>query len=783
MIWHFYIVDRNGLEQAVDNPVGWDGTSFELKRDEERHGIMFEYQGNEYEYHGKAAQLLKDEYDVYGIEGKMQLRITLDSGNGEEELGLFKFLFEDWQDCFGTDWNVKIPVEENSGLMDIKNRMEQKVDLRTATSFGGVSLPLYSKLPFTATLPSKSIYVEDYSKRENDLTDTYQPGFTDTTNNESFAFFHPTFDKEISAEIGYYEQPVAITAAFDEQRPLGFWSPPNGWTPLGYNGVSGFSNSAMVVLDMLQPVISYGIEAAPETYYGDGVNLNLQIDFEGEIHRRFSNGSPVTQGLFAWCFYLCKRDKNNYTNWYSNYNNSGNWAAIQGDLYAPVFVADKTYSNSWSENVTLNDGDRIYYFFMIGYGRNSGHKSEAPFDITYKAGCSFRLSGLSSAPPTDSKLFAVNEALSRVTEAITDDRVRAYSKYFGRTDSQPYNANTDGCGGLEAITTGLFIRRMEDKLPTRPPIFSMSLKDLWEGLNPIHNLGMGIEPDDNRPGYYLLRIEPWNYFYQPQILLACPSVAKLERRILSTKHYGIFRFGYNKWEAEQYNGIDEFLSSREYRTELSQYTQTLEKKSSMIASGFALEVTRRKGNDYAEDWRYDNDTFIICMKRSGFAGSPMIPEVGNIDTNTVQNILDPPTIYNWRIRPLYNAMRWMPAIINSYRHVGNGSKMIFTSGDGNVYARGTMTGNFCIPCSQLLSEKDTIVPGNLVNPADGKPLFHNEEIVFDYPMNLAQYKNIRNNPHGLIQYSTDGISGYGWVRKITYKPAQGMATFTLIPKR
>ena len=90
--------------------------------------------------------------------------------------------------------------------------------------------------------------------------------------------------------------------------------------------------------------------------------------------------------------------------------------------------------------------------------------------------------------------------------------------YFGRTDSQPYAVDTDGNGSLEVVTDGIRVRRQENKIPGKTSLFSLSLQDVFEGISPIHNIGMGVEPDTNRTGYNRLRVEPWDFFYNNDII-------------------------------------------------------------------------------------------------------------------------------------------------------------------------------------------------------------------------------------------------------------------------
>ena len=126
---------------------------------------------------------------------------------------------------------------------------------------------------------------------------------------------------------------------------------------------------------------------------------------------------------------------------------------------------------------------------------------------------------------------------------------------------------------------------------------------------------MGIEADANRPGYNRLRVEPWHHFYNDEVIMYCRNINKIKRTLYEKEIYSSFQFGYQKWEAEQYNGLDEFLTKRNYRTTLKQINNKLAKLSAFVFSGYAMEITRRIGNNNSKDWRYDKDVFGICITR------------------------------------------------------------------------------------------------------------------------------------------------------------------------
>lgn len=385
-------------------------------------------------------------------------------------------------------------------------------------------------------------------------------------------------------------------------------------------------------------------------------------------------------------------------------------------------------------------------------------------DVTYNFDreTSFLLSSVKTCPPTDASVFMINETLSRATEAITDGCLKVQSDYYGRVDSQPYQSEENGCGGYRVLTPGLKIRQANDKQ------FFASMKQLLDGLRPIDNIGMGMQSDR-------VRIEPAEWFYQDQELLVCDAAPDVNIQIEQQLIYSNIIGGYEKWEIKSVKGIDEFNSGKEYRTEIKAVNNTLQIRSSLIASGYIIENLRTTTlvNSGNTDNTYDNDIFIICVERTIYDASGFKVEQGNIEN--ASNIFSPATAYNWRIRPLYNLMRWFKTI---------GQNIVrFTSGVGNYEASGNLpAGDPCRLENKTLSENSDVSIADFEDISDAQPIYRPEIITFDYPLSIADYNNIKTNAYGYISVSCG--SGYlqGYIRSLAYKPAEGKAKFELIKR-
>jgi hypothetical protein len=875
MIWRFSIIDRNNVTHYIDECVGWDSNVSEIKRDLDWHGIVFTNQGETFQFDGNAMKLLKEEYDAYGVEGDMTLVMEEDCGNGYEEFSRGKFMFKDFEFVCGDDCYVKVPVETTKETKDLRNRLNQKVNLETTVAFDETTaLPAYTALPFEMELPSKGIFIKDHSINETNIDEEFNGGLQAPFNTGwNLTYGQLEFAMTIkAAEIGGFSfNPVQKVGTTYHGHTMDLASQNSNTANLfpdtsTQNTGHPFPMSELWPLN-LSPVVNY---YADSPNYGQISNpVQLGLLFNGRI-------DVLNTVVSTTAFYLLRLP--NRPNLLTNGELLSHYEIVYRNvLYDPsnyfpnpgtggiglqpgsVLNIGATFVNN---NFILNQGDRLYMFITITERKNQSminaiNNGAKAFKLTINQNSFFKISNLSHTPATTSKVFAVNEALSRISESITNDKLRAYSEYFGRTDSQPYSHAVDGCGGLEVITDGIRIRKQENRIPNKPSLFSLSLQDIFEGLNPIHNIGMGVETDPNRAGYNRLRVEPWQHFYNNTIILSCTDVGKVTRKMYEKEVFSTFQFGYAKWEAEEYTGLDEFLTKRTYRTTLNQVKNDLVKLSKFIASGYALEITRRKGDNNSKDWRYDKESFIICATRVPhfkvifnaanntikvftnqqnqpyFLGPATIAVAGTVNNNAIyniisatttsfdyvlyqvtqnivfdeecfittfpsivfpsglyvelgnvlnpQNIIDPATLYNYRISPIRNAMRWMNRVFESYKQLPS-AKIIFTDGDANYYAQGEMQDPNCKLENSSLTENETIDLTIYADPNNAKPFLSPERVVFDYPMSSKEYKTIEANPYGLIHFSSDSEDGFGWIESTQYKPEEGKGTFTLIPK-
>ncbi len=280
---------------------------------------------------------------------------------------------------------------------------------------------------------------------------------------------------------------------------------------------------------------------------------------------------------------------------------------------------------NYSNNFTFPDfepGNYLWIMFFVAISQDlSGHNHHNRPELRFDSSSFFKFYIDSKCEDTPCAVYFVNEAMSRCVESYTNGDMYVYSDYFGRSNSQPYptTSGINGCGSMEAITNGLRIRGCLVPDGSDVPKFTTSMKAMFEALDAIHNIGMCLENDSN--GKPRIRVEPFDWFFPNTVIqqanntpMLFSNVMKYSREVQPSMLYGGLKCGYQQFETWNNNGIYDIFSSRNYRTQLTELTNTVDKTTKWMASDYAIEFTRRDYGNSSADSRYDASTFILCLK-------------------------------------------------------------------------------------------------------------------------------------------------------------------------
>lgn len=720
----------DGIE--IEEPLGFADIVFNIQRDDLWHGIFVEASTSQLGFFGVAFDILKTAKDNYGIDAVVIYTASSRCEGQTEytEVISGKLNFGSYQESCGDECIIRMSVEQDTCAMIFKNRFDQKVNIDSNIAFDKLTvLEDYTGLGFTMPLATQRIPISaDADVSLNGSSEDYTD--VELFLGEQNLLCRPIYSRvnDNSINTGYLDDPLNI-----------FQDPGDNFL------------------------------LTPQVLLGENSNCILdEFEYRIRMKGRLRMDVNSTVGSNIVIPFVCVDYWNGDGVHWGPGNLTGQATEIHRDQIAPGILDGITYEFDFTYTGTVALPFEYGLYAYVKFFQNPGGSLDsinANFHIEWDSETEFYLYNIQECPPTDCEVYLINETLARATEAITNGCLTVDSDYYGRLDSQPYSKDQDGCGGLRIFTPGLKIRQAPDKE------FFASPKEMLMGLRAIDNIGMGMFADR-------LRIEPAEWFYQDfkmlDLLLIPKSVTDIEEQLI----YSNIKSGYNKWEIKSVKGIDEFCSYKERRTGIQSVNNELDITTDLIASGYIIAKLRTSTliDSGLTDSEYDNDVFIICVQRGGY--NYLVEQ--NIASYPL-NYFDPATAYNWRIRPLYNLMRWFKSIAQSYVNLANtASKIFFTSGKGNYLAQGQVTD----PCgieNKVLQENDDISASDFKNTSDATPIFKAETIKFEYPLSIADYKFIKSNPYGFvnIQCGANGPIQKAYIKTIEYKPANGTAEFTL----
>lgn len=741
-------------ELEIDEPTGWANFEISMKRDPKYHGIQIEASTGSLGFYGVAAEYLQEKKTQYGVSANVILIAELACDTEYEEVYRGRLNFGKYKAACGIDCRVYIPVEEDSCQVIFKSRFDQKVDIDSLTAFDGITvLPNYTHMGQEITIPAKALLFEDEADNTQnvteELTDDPTEWHTTTSPNIIQAMLFPAFNNVVSSSFGTFAPSIfpALYAGGNPQvRPD---VPPT--------------------IDAT--VLSGSIECALS-------DVTLDYRLKGHVYLEGSN-SEATFGIQAW-----RLRGGTYTavyTWINPITPAPPGTASQSFAFLndpagwsqPGAPREKDFDVSDSVTLDIQQGDQFWFFVRVTSGTF--------FDVdlltwTQHPETYMKVSARALCEDSQAKSYLIHETLSRAAEAVTNRCMRVKSGYFGRIDSQPFSFDEDGCGGLRMLTSGLKIRRApEDK-------FFASPKELLDGVTAIDNIGFAVEPDPEIASKHVLRIESVDHFYQDDEILSHDAIPAADIEVQEDQHFSKIFLGYKNWTVEQVNGLGEFNSTREYRTSLETINNPLDIQSDLVTGSYPIEITRQQSfaETGAADTRYDNNIFLICLKRNAY---DFEVEQDNIDNPA--NIFDPATVMNFRLSPVRNLMRWFKSIINSYVNLGDStSKLFFSAGTGNLTAEGELIqGAYDQVCkleNMVISENQDLFITHFERQEDAVPLWKPETITYEYPMSVSDYRRIREKPYGYINFQCgNGDFQKGYINEVKYRLSQGKATFIL----
>lgn len=728
-------------------PNGWKDMEAVLKRSLEYHGIFYQFVSQLEFKCGSGKEYIDSGYDQYGVDWVCSIEISI-ACNSSTGAVISPDYSDDYSDDYGslisgsnapifetlfqgtlqidtyskTSESTFCDLIQSDFVQKVINRFQTKVNVDSNITLDNGTVNPIPNAPFILTVPSKTIkYTSSASVFPESQTDPFIPtGF-------NFYFNHLPF-KVTQTDIADFSQPFEVIEEANGSFPF---------TPQAL-----FTAPFTAVYN-----ISYHFVGSQKFENRDSTSRDLNNLLKYGINTSAYESSTDIRGIFVAGFATKTVNANDFI--VQNYNFSG------------------------TLNISLNEGDVFWFGFEV--------YTTVPMTIVPIMTNDFSIVDISLTTDTVfattfSDAYLVHELLTAVAQRITNQEICLYSELFGRIGSYPIAYENNGCASFLALSTGKKLRNF----PSEKALFTLSMADLFKCLNSIFNIGLSFEKGDD--GYYI-RVEGKEFFYSTDSIIQLPFCPKIKTSIAKEYFFSDVYIGYNTWESEETNGIDEFNTKHEYNTGIKAIDSKVELFSPFIASTFAIELTKRKQyyNFATLDFKYDNDTFLFCLKRtvnsSGFPTELNRVE-GDENFSVINNIISPETTYNYRISPARNLLRHVKSIAGSILKYAN-RPIKFTYGEGNYllqtkFINDTCSGNFQ---DNLLTEKQDIT----VEESGDSAIWIPEYLDFQYPITFSQYLSIKNNLFKCVEVS-DTNSNFikGFIVEMHYKPVGGLTTFKLL---
>lgn len=720
------LYDGNRLD--IEEPIGFDSFEPELRRND-MHGVSVEYSDVDLEFTDcEAIDIIKKKYEL-SLDSEIDFIIEMNCNaesikeiyRGRLDLSTYQFLKKEYT-------SVKCKVGQVGVFTTFNNRLDTDVCLDDLTSIDGNPLRDYELMNSNMQIPGKSLMLmsgidsgnEDsgflpcgYDFNYQDMTFIIIPGMMNVTGSD-------------------------IAGIFNYSMPEAYRSGLIGDTMPFYE----VSENAILHSDIrIDGILNFTVRATHKT-----VNHMCPDVFSGGADVSIKNEEGVVM-FEATAIGLVRQ------------TTVDGFCAFECGVMMPFSIEKYVFKSIFLQvNIKIRRPPDWSYDYMV---------QDVDFTVNMHGGSFVRISSNSILPPTKARTFMLHEALSRISESITDNGLSVFSDYYGRTDSGRVGEQSmlnevvqDGIGAYRCITNGYKLRRYI-YTEGSPAKMYLSMKKAINSLSAIDNIGCGFSFEN---GKWVVRVENWKWFYNDTKLFDIQSPSNVIRSVNESEINTRLHVGYKKYaELSESNVVDTFHSERNYSTLLKAVDKKIEAVSDFVADAYAVEYTRRKSIEKdTRDWSYDEDIFILCLLKRD---NKYVVDNGMQESDNT--VISPETMLNIQISPARNARRWSDRMCQ-YSGV---DRLKYISGTRNTNARGRSIikdAVLQIPDDFVIENDDIALPS---------PLIKAETIEFDYPISLEQFNKIRINPYGYIL--VDGEKCY--IKSVKYNFKTTLANLVLIP--
>lgn len=704
---------------AEFDAVGWDKTEFKISRSSEFFGLFYDY-STPLQFFGSEASYIKGIYDNEGVYAEISILIEVQ----DEE--------QQWLEFFTGKLNLSrmsfIDVGRDRGSLPSDTPEPLLVEVYIDPS--GIAMDLINRRGLEVDLGDQlNLFGEGMSSIDPTPLTLHGKAIIIQSLYEQTDFFSDILS---FAGLNTWYYIPTMEQVYDELDSGGFATVARTETLDPALVPSFYENTTLDPIEItfnvtVNSVISTVLDSAPNS--GADAAMYLRIATGAD-----ASGSPVTIAQTT---------------------------TIPDNGVGTVNVVDNVFTGT----VTVAPGD---FAFCYWAAEITNAFITSVFDVEFATEAfEINVQDKGIRADTGASGMLVHEALARVCEYVTRANGVLYSEHFGRVDSQPRNYGQDGCGSLYAILSGLQVRGFDDY----PKV---SLSWLFSSLNAIESIGLGVEVI---AGTELVRVEPKSYFFNStDTVLEFENVPNIRIEVATDLYYNSVDVGYREWETDDKNALDDTHTTRQFGNKLGSVVAAYDVQSDLVASGYAIERTRRAQFDEepSTGTKFDTSTFAICVRRDGAA----IVSEKDEAFSSVTNLYSPETAYNLRITPVRNLIKHLPWVGGSLLRAVP-QEWRFISGQINTEAATTLAASDCegVPITEVFEGQD------LEQAVGEATLFIPEYIIFTVPMKVSEIATLKatNNRYKLVSLSdTTGTEWRGYLYELSYQPLTQLATIKLL---
>jgi hypothetical protein len=591
---YFALSYSNTIEEIIE-PMNWDKMSNHIPRDknwfgftsdfiEDKYGLLFTFIIQKNGITG-GGQTLKDIYEENGADFPIYFEFGYKVSNTRVQIKKWRINLQDYECDFG---GVSCTIEKMPFQSKLRARFSSICNINTYSNMDGEVL---TKIPtWTTRLHSKTLLlttqaVSSSVKRSDEYdgssghpnTLNIQPDLTNITINE-------------------------ITDVFS--------------TPMALMNVG---SNVPATPSQIDPFSDFICQYTATT----GGFLNLEIDCSFDFWLWHNNRQLASAGIEpSWNLTPRLRVQRFNGSWYYPTDLNGTTINITSsssgytfgtpptDVLPSVTGGDRSNCNkvpvSWVynlENIQIELGDNVYIFMVCTPSGSIIDSSPLVIQLDNFLTNNFKLTQLSTTEQTNANGFKIIDVLSQLLENITGQKDCVESSFFSE----------GGFGYNYLLLNGYGIRNFGGIAYN----FKKDAQSLLNDLQSIFCVGIGIKEQYDSLGnpYEKIVIEYVSDFFKTRVIGTYEETYEWKDKNRSNDCYNIIQLGYNKYLGLNINQNDEFCTEGEYLLQnVLINNNTLNKKSSLIASGYLIENQRRNQflSNPQQTLTFDEDIFIIA---------------------------------------------------------------------------------------------------------------------------------------------------------------------------